>query len=130
MSLATATSTEAAWLVGLLQSGDSFYPTGGYAHSFGLEGLVELGVVRDRATLAEFFCLSVLPTLRHAELPLASHAFTALAPDAPDWPRVAELCVLAHALKSPCELRAATENIGRQRAETYIVISKPSRISV
>jgi urease accessory protein len=107
----------AAWLVGLLQAGDSFYPTGGYAHSFGLEGLVELGVVRDRATLAEFFRLSVLPTLRQAELPLAAHAHVALDPVAPDWGRVAELCVLAHALKSPRELRAATENIGRQRAE-------------
>ena len=106
-----------AWLVGLLQAGDSFYPTGGYAHSFGLEGLVELGVVRDRATLADFFRLSVLPTLRHAELPLASHAYGALDPAAPDWDRVAELCTLAHALKSPRELRAATENIGRQRAE-------------
>jgi urease accessory protein len=117
MSSAPAISTDVAWLVGLLQAGDSFYPTGGYAHSFGLEGLVELGVVRDLATLANFFRLSVLPTLRHAELPLAAHAYAALDPAAPDWPRVAELCTLAHALKSPRELRAAAENIGRQRAE-------------
>ncbi|MBC8009818.1 MAG: urease accessory protein UreF [Burkholderiales bacterium] len=107
----------AAWLVGLFQAGDSFYPTGGYAHSFGLEGLVELGVVRDRETLRAFFLLSVLPTLRQAELPLAAHAYAALYPAAPDWPRIAELCVLAHALKSPRELRTATDNIGRQRAE-------------
>jgi urease accessory protein len=112
-----ATNTDSRWLVGLLQAGDSFYPTGGYAHSFGLEGLVELGVVHDRETLRAFFLLSVLPTLRHAELPLACHAYATLAPVAPDWPRVAELCVLAHALKSPRELRTATENIGRQRAE-------------
>ena len=117
MNSVPATSTDAAWLVGLLQAGDSFYPTGGYAHSFGLEGLVELGVVRDRATLADFFRLSVLPTLRHAELPLAAHAYAALDPAAPDWPRVSALCTLAHALKSPRELRTATENIGRQRAE-------------
>jgi urease accessory protein len=108
---------QSRWLVGLLQAGDSFYPTGGYAHSFGLEGLVELGVVRDRATLADFFRLSVLPTLRHAELPLAAHAYAALDSAAPDWDRVAELCILAHALKSPRELRTATENIGRQRTE-------------
>lgn len=117
MNSAPATNTDAAWLVGFLQAGDSFYPTGGYAHSFGLEGLVEPGVVRDRATLAGFFRLSVLPTLRQLELPLASHAYAALEPSAPDWARVAELCILAHALKSPRELRAATENIGRQRAE-------------
>ena len=112
-----SSSSTSSWLVGLLQAGDSFYPTGGYAHSFGLEGLVELGVVRDRATLAAFFRLSVLPALRQAELPLAAQAHAALDPAAPDWPRVAELCVLAHALKSPRELRTATENIGRQRAE-------------
>ena len=106
MNSAPATNTDAAWIVGFLQAGDSFYPTGGYAHSFGLEGLVELGVVRDRATLADFFRLSVLPSLRQAELPLAAHAYTALDPAAPDWERVAELCVLAHALKSPRELRA------------------------
>jgi len=107
----------ASWLVGLLQAGDSFYPTGGYAHSFGLEGLVELGVVHNPATLRSFFLLSVLPTLRQAELPLAAHAYAALDPISPDWSRVAELCTLAHALKSPRELRAATDNIGRQRAE-------------
>jgi len=112
-----ATNTDAAWLVGLLQAGDSFYPTGGYAHSFGLEGLIELGVVHDRETLRAFFLLSALPTLRHAEIPLAAHAYAALDPAAPDWFRIAELCVLAHALKSSRELRAATENIGRQRAE-------------
>lgn len=117
MTSAPATNTDARWLVGLLQAGDSFYPTGGYAHSFGLEGLIELGVVHDRETLRSFFLLSALPTLRHVELPLAAHAYAALDPAAPDWTRVAELCVLAHALKSPRELRAATENIGRQRAE-------------
>lgn len=117
MTSAPATSTDARWLVGLLQAGDSFYPTGGYAHSFGLEGLVELGVVHDRETLRAFFVLSVLPTLRYAELPLAAHAYAALDPAAPDWARVAELNTLAHALKSPRELRLATENIGRQRAE-------------
>ncbi|MBC8011783.1 MAG: urease accessory protein UreF [Burkholderiales bacterium] len=117
MNSAPATNTDARWLVGLLQAGDSFYPTGGYAHSFGLEGLVQLGVVHDRATLREFIRLSVLPTLRQVELPLATHAYAALDPAAPDWARVAELSTLAHALKSPRELRLATENIGRQRAE-------------
>jgi urease accessory protein len=117
MSSAPATNTDARWLVGLLQAGDSFYPTGGYAHSFGLEGLIELGVVHDRATLRSFFLLSALPALRHTELPLAVHAYGALDPAAPDWSRIAELNTLAHAFKSPRELRAATDNIGRQRAE-------------
>ena len=105
----------AAWLVGLLQAGDSFYPTGSYAHSFGLEGLVQEGVIRDRATLREFLFHSVLPSLRQSELPLAAQAWQALG--AGDWTQAGELCRLSAALKAPRELRAAADNIGRQRAE-------------
>ncbi len=114
-SLTASATTSAAWLVGLLQANDSFYPTGSYAHSFGLEGLVHEGVVRDRATLREFVFRSALPALRHADLPLAAHAWRAFA--IPDWPRIGELCVLSSALKSAREARLASENIGRQRAE-------------
>ena len=111
----SATRSEAAWLCALLQAGDSFYPTGSYAHSFGLEGLVHEGVVRDRATLREFLFRSVLPSLRQAELPIAVHAWQALGER--DWRRVGELCVLASALKTSREARLASENIGRQRTE-------------
>ena len=115
MTLAPATNTDAAWLVGLLQAGDSFYPTGSYSHSFGLEGLVQQGVVHDRATLREFLLLSALPALRHTDLPLAAHAWHAFGE--PNWNRVGELCGLSSALKTAREARAASENIGRQRAE-------------
>lgn len=109
-----------SWLTGLLQAGDSFYPTGSYAHSFGLEGLVEAGVVKNPDTLAQFLKLSVWPALRQAELPLAAQAYAALEPDRPDWVAVARLSELAHAVKGASELRAATENIGRQRAELCV----------
>lgn len=117
MSSAPATATDAtlSWLPALLQAGDSTYPTGTYAHSFGLEGLVQDGAVRDAATLRAFLRLSVLPGLRQADLPLAAHAWRALG--IPDWDLVGELCVLGSALRSPREARAASEGIGRQRAE-------------
>lgn len=105
----------AAWICGLLQAGDSFYPTGSYAHSFGLEGLVQAGVVRDRATLRKFIFRSVIPALRQAELPLAAHASEAWR--AGDWARIGELCQLSSALKTAREARVASDNIGRQRAE-------------
>jgi urease accessory protein len=108
------------WVLGLLQAGDSFYPTGSYAHSFGLEALVQEGVVRDRATLRDFLLLSALPALRQAELPLTAHAWRALG--AEDWGRVGELCVLSSALKSAAEARRASENIGRQRAELVALL--------
>ena len=115
MNSAPATSTDAAWLCGLLQAADSFYPTGSYAHSFGLEGLTQAGVVHDRTTLRQFLRLSVLPALRQSELPLAVHAWQALG--TPDWPCIGELCRLSAALKTAQEARATTDNIGRQRAE-------------
>ncbi len=107
--------SDAAWLLGLLQAGDSFYPTGSYAHSFGLEPLVQEGVVRDRASLRDFIFLSALPALRHTELPLAAHAWRAFGEA--NWSRIGEVCVLSSALKTAGEARAASENIGRQRAE-------------
>jgi urease accessory protein len=120
------TSIEAGWVVGLLQTGDSFYPTGSYAHSFGLEGLVQEGVVRDRETLRQFMLLAVRPALQRTELPLAAHAWRALA--GPDWARVGEISVLAHALKTAREARQAAENIGRQRVE-FINTLRPDSLA-
>ncbi len=99
----------------MLQVGDSFYPTGSYAHSFGLEGLVHTGVIHDRTTMREFLLRSMLPALQHTELPLAAHAWRALG--GPDWENIGELCLLSSALKTAREIRLASENIGRQRAE-------------
>lgn len=115
MSSAPATSIDAAWICGLLQAGDSFYPTGSYAHSFGLEGLVQENVVHDRETLRRFLFLSAVPALRHTELPIAAHAWRAF--DEQNWDTVGRLCVLSSALKTSREARVASENIGRQRAE-------------
>ena len=41
-------------LLSLLQFADGLFPTGGYAHSFGLEYYVQAGVVRDPAGVEEF----------------------------------------------------------------------------
>ena len=117
---ATSTEESAAWVTGLLQAGDSFYPTGTYAHSFGLEGLVQEGVIRDRATLREFLLRSVIPSLRQSELPLAALAWQAFG--AEDWAAIRELCRLSTALKAPQELRRASDNIGRQRAELIALL--------
>lgn len=115
MNSGPATNTDAHWLVGLLQAGDSFYPTGSYAHSFGLEGLVQAEVIRDRETLRKFLFGSVLPSLQRVELPLAAHAWRAFG--CADWHAIGDLCCLSSALKASREIRSATENIGRQRAE-------------
>src|SRR6266496_692981 len=65
------------WLAPLLQTNDSVFPSGSYAHSFGLEGLVQLRQAADPARLAELLRRQVIPALEHFELPLvrlAHHA--------------------------------------------------------
>lgn len=118
---APPSDASAAWICSLLQVGDSFYPTGSYAHSFGLEGLVQEGVVRDRVTLREFIFRSVLPSLRCVELPLAAHAWQAFGQE--NWSKIGELCQLSAALKASQELRTASANIGRQRAELMALLN-------
>lgn len=114
----------AAWLSAMLQANDSLFPTGSYAHSFGLEPLVQEGVVRDGETLRTFLHRAVLPGLAHLELPLIAHAWRALG--AEDWNLVAELCFLSAASRPASELRTASENIGRQRAELAAMLRPDS----
>ena len=105
--MATSITVETAqWVAGLLQTADSFYPTGGYAHSHGLEGLVQSGVVHDCATLRTFLFEYVLPALARTDLPLAVQAWAA-AGTAPDWTRLRELCFLGAALRGAREPREA-----------------------
>jgi urease accessory protein len=104
------------WLASLMQMTDTFYPTGAYAHSFGLEGLVQESVVRDRATLRTFLLEQVLPQLARTDLPIAAQAWAA-AGKPPDWARLRELCFLGSAMRGAREPREASEAIGRQRLE-------------
>ncbi len=130
----TAAAESAAWVAAWLQLNDTFYPTGAYAHSYGLEGLVQLGVVRDRTTLREYLLASVVPALRHNELPLAVHAWRALGPvtsadaSACDWENLRALSELSCALKTSREARRAADNIGRQRVELLATL-RPCALS-
>jgi urease accessory protein len=109
--------TESRWLAQLLHASDSFYPTGAYAHSFGLEGLTQAGVVRDRATLRTFILEYVLPSLARTDLPVAARAWMAAGAEPPDWAALRELCYLGSSLRGARETREASEAIGCQRLD-------------
>ena len=57
------------WLGGLIQTTDTLFPSGGYAHSYGLEELVAQGRIRSGKDLEEFLMTDVLPALENLELP-------------------------------------------------------------
>ncbi len=104
------------WIPLVLQANDSFFPTGTYAHSFGLEGLVQAGVIHDRESLREFLLHEVLPQLARTDLPVAAQAWAA-AGDPVDWDRLSVLCELGAATRGTRELRQAAAAIGAQRLD-------------
>jgi len=63
----------------LLQANDTAYPSGAYAHSFGLEELVEAGVVSAAGDLEDFLGKQILPALLTFEIPFFARAHAALA---------------------------------------------------
>ncbi len=111
----TTTDVSPLWVARLLQASDSLYPTGAYAHSFGLEGLTQEGSVEGLPSLREFLLDHALPALAATDLPVAARAWDA-AGDPVDWKRLRRLCLLGSALRGARELREGSEAIGRQRA--------------
>lgn len=99
----------------LLQANDSQYPSGAYAHSFGLEELVESGVVADAAGLEHFLETQILPALLSFELPWFAQAHAAARSG--DAVRLAELDNELDAWRLPAETRDASRRIGSRRLE-------------
>ncbi len=99
----------------LLQANDTAYPSGAYAHSFGLEELVEAGVVRSAADLEDFLQKQILPALLTFEIPFFSRAHAAAV--AGDADALLALDAELDAWRIPAELRDASRRIGSQRLD-------------
>ena len=106
-------SAAAGWLPFLLQTTDSLFPTGAYAHSGGLESLVQLGLVTDAPTLAAFLRTHALPALAWYELPYLGFSLEAAARG--DLPALVALDREYGAGKLAREAREASAGIGTQR---------------
>jgi urease accessory protein len=97
----------------LLQSSDSMFPSGAYAHSFGLEGAVQDEVVCDVESYSDYIRDFVLPQIIHLELPMTGLAFDASL--GADLDRLCSLDERYGAMKATKELRTASARIGTQR---------------
>jgi urease accessory protein len=103
------------WLPKLLQNSDSFFPTGAYAHSSGLEEIVRLGIVNDEASLQLFLEDQVIPALENLELPYVHYAYDAGA--SADLRLLEELSREISAWKLCHETRSASLQIGQGRLQ-------------
>ncbi len=110
------------WLASFLQANDPLFPTGAYAHSFGLEEMVRLGVVRDEATLLVYLQKQVVPNLQNLELPFVRYAYEAAAEGAVEL--LCELNAEMSAVKICREAREASANLGFRRLEAAVKISE------
>jgi urease accessory protein len=109
-------------LLRVLQLSDSFFPTGAYAHSQGLEGMVALGWVSNveevREYLADLLTGAILPLNGVALL----HAHRSS--DVGDVAAIIEIDRLLHAMKLPEEMRRASIQSGRRVLdETHDLLS-------
>ena len=109
------------WLATLMQTTDSGFPSGAYAHSMGLEGLVELGVVRDTDTLRLFLFEHLLPALEYVELPYLRFAYAAAANR--EFEVLEGLGIEYGASRLMRESAQASLSLGRQRLEMLRQIS-------
>lgn len=101
------------WLPWLLQINDSQFPSGSYAHSLGLEDLVQRGLVRDADGLRAFLRDQVSPALLALDVPMLARAHAAAT--------AGELAALdgldreLDARKLAEELRQASRRMGSRR---------------
>ena len=101
------------WLPWLLQVNDSAFPSGAYAHSLGLEELVQTGVVNSPETLETFLHQQIIPALLTFDIPMLKAAHQCAAEG-----HLKGLLALDQAMdawKLPAELRSASRQIGSRR---------------
>lgn len=105
-------------LLTLLQLVDSFFPTGAFAHSFGLETYVQNGLVTDQPSCEELLRNALQDAIRNTDAIALALAYKSAqtyvnVPDA-SIGRIADLDMRLTALKLPRESRNGSVHIGKQ----------------
>jgi urease accessory protein len=106
--------TELTALIAVLQFADGLFPSGGFAHSFGLETYAQAGAVRDAAGLQAFVRVHLEGGAGPADAVAA--ALAARAGFAGDHDACIDLDCRLDAMKTVPEFRAASRQMGRQTA--------------
>lgn len=106
-----------AWVASSQQLFDSALPTGAYAHSFGLEGLVQSGEISSSEEMMDFLRHEVRDGMINCDLPVFREAYQAISERT--YARISGLDELAHALRPTFEMRKGGAQIGRQTWRLY-----------
>jgi len=98
----------------LLQTSDTAFPVGGFAHSYGLEGMVLDGHIKTPGDLELFITHTWMPSLAHIDFPLLRHS----ARNVENKTAIFRLDELAWACRPTMEARKAQAQMGRKRLST------------
>jgi urease accessory protein len=121
------TTMSADPMLWLLQTNDSSYPSGAYAHSFGLEDLVESGIITKAADLERFMEFQMLPAMLAFEIPMFARAHRAAAGH--DLETLRALDAELDAWRIPHETREASRRIGSQRLDLLASLDESSLVT-
>ena len=112
MNASMSESKNFEWLGGLIQTTDTLFPSGGYAHSYGLEEMVALNQVTSAKDLEEFLMQQILPSLETLELPYLRYSVEAV--EKSDLKELVNLNEEISAWKLTREIRDAGKSQGAQ----------------
>ncbi|HTY77946.1 MAG TPA: urease accessory UreF family protein [Candidatus Bathyarchaeia archaeon] len=113
-------------LLSLLHFGDSAFPTGGYAHSFGLETYCQAGLVRGREDLERFLVAQLEGASGPCDATAAVGARAAAASG--DLERCRVIDGMLEAMKPVTEFREASRQMGRQTLRVGAALTEEARL--
>ena len=96
-------------ILSLFQLTDSFFPTGSFAHSFGLETYIQKGTITDQEHLESF-----LQAILHFGIQHGDAAAVTIAHRSNTIDQVIQLDQHLSAIKQPAEMRKGSVQIGKQ----------------
>jgi urease accessory protein len=126
MSIAMTERVTELGLLSLLHFADSAFPTGGYAHSLGLETYCQAGLVRGREDLERFLIAQLEGSAGPCDATAVAGALRAAARD--DLPSCRELDATLEAMKSVKEFREGSRQMGRQTLRVAAALTGDARL--
>ncbi len=114
-------------LLSLLHFGDTAFPTGGYAHSFGLESYCQAGIVRDGEELTRFLAAQLEGSSGPCDAAAAAGALDAM--KAGDVDGCRRLDETVEAMKPVREFREGSRQMGRQTLRVSASLTGDARLA-